>query len=145
MIEIPSIALMADAVAQEADFASLGTNDLAQYALAVDRTNQSVGQYFQMYHPGVLRLIREVAMAFTAAGKPLSVCGEMGGDPLALPLLIGMGINELSMGFSAVAQSKKIIRALTRAKAEELAGHACALSTAAEVEEYLRRELAAYI
>lgn len=145
MIEIPSIALLADAAAKEVDFASIGTNDLCQYALAVDRTNQSVCEYFQMYHPGVLRLIRAVASAFTAAGKPLSVCGEMGGDPLALPLLIGFGIDQLSMGLSAVAQSKKIIRSLSRAKTQELADKACALSTAAEVEHYLRNELAAYL
>ena len=98
-----------------------------------------------MYHPGLLRLIRFTAEAFKAAGKPLSVCGEMGGDPLALPLLIGFGINEVSMGLSAVAQSKKIIRSLTRAKAEELAARACALDTAAEVENYLRSELAEYL
>ena len=98
-----------------------------------------------MYHPGVLRLIRDVASAFTAAGKPLSVCGEMGGDPLAMPLLIGFGIDQLSMGLSAVAQSKKIIRALSRSKARELAEKACSLSTTAEVEQYLRGELAEYL
>ncbi len=145
MIEIPSIALMADAVAREADFASIGTNDLCQYALAVDRTNQTVCEYFQMYHPGLLRLIRQVAEAFKTAGKPLSVCGEMGGDPLALPVLIGFGIDQLSMGLSAVPQSKKIIRALSRAKTEELAKRVCSLSTAAEVEQYLREELAEYL
>lgn len=145
MIEIPSVALMADVVAQEVDFASIGTNDLCQYALAVDRTNQTVCEYYQMYHPGLLRLIRLTASAFKAAGKPLSVCGEMGGDPLALPLLIGFGINEVSMGLSAVAQSKKIIRTLSRAKAGELAARACALDTAAEVENYLRNEMAEYL
>ncbi len=145
MIEIPSIALIADAAAKEVDFASIGTNDLCQYALAVDRTNQAICEYFQMYHPGVLRLIRDVASAFTAAGKPLSVCGEMGGDPLAMPLLIGFGIDQLSMGLSAVAQSKKIIRALSRSKARELAEKACSLSTTAEVEQYLRGELAEYL
>ena len=145
MIEIPSVALLADVVAQEVDFASIGTNDLCQYSLAVDRTNQAVCEYYQMYHPGVLRLIRLTAEAFTAAGKPLSVCGEMGGDPLALPLLIGFGINELSMGLSAVAQSKKIIRALSRAKTEKLAARACSFGTAAEVENYLRGELAEFL
>ncbi len=145
MIEIPSVALMADVVAREVDFASIGTNDLCQYALAVDRTNQTVCEYYQMYHPGLLRLIRQVAAAFKAANKPLSVCGEMGGDPLALPLLIGFGINEVSVGLSAVAQSKKIIRSLSRAKVEELAARACALDTAAEVENYLRNELAEYL
>ncbi len=145
MIEIPSIALMADVVAREVDFASIGTNDLCQYALAVDRTNQTVCEYFQMYHPGVFRLIRSTAAAFNAAGKPLSVCGEMGGDPLALPVLIGFGIDQVSMGLSAVPQSKKIIRSLSRAKTEELAEQACSLGTAAEVEHYLRGELAAYL
>ena len=145
MIEIPSMALMADVVAREVDFASIGTNDLCQYALAVDRTNQAVCEYFQMYHPGVLRLIRFTAEAFKAAGKPLSVCGDMGGDPLALPLLIGFGINEVSMGLSAVAPSKKIISALSRSRAGELAARACSLSTSAEVESYLRAELAEYL
>ncbi len=145
MIEIPSVALMADEVAREVDFASIGTNDLCQYALAVDRANKAVSGYYQVYHPGLLRLIRLTATAFKAAGKPLSVCGEMGGDPLALPLLIGFGINEVSMGLSAVPQSKKIIRALSRAKAEELAAKACSMSTAAEVERYLRGELGEYL
>ena len=145
MIEIPSIALMADVVAQEVDFASIGTNDLCQYALAVDRTNESVCEYFQMYHPGVLRLLRQVAADFKAADKPLSVCGEMGGDPLAMPLLIGLGIDEVSMGLAAVAQSKKLIRALSRARTKELAERACAMSTSAEVAQYLRDELAEYL
>ena len=143
MIEIPSIALMAKAVAREVDFASIGTNDLTQYTLAVDRMNPAVAQYYQNYHPGLLSLIGSVAAHFLEAEKPLAVCGELGGDPLAAAVLIGMGIRRLSMGSSSVARIKRLLSGLTVQKAEELFHTALSFTTANEVEQYLKQEIGA--
>lgn len=141
MVEIPSIALIADLAAREADFASIGTNDLTQYATAVDRLNPDVSAYYQTYHPALFRLIGYVVEQFNKAGKPVCVCGEMGGDPLAAAVLIGLGMRRLSMSASCVAPIKKLISGLTTAKAAELADAARVLPTAGEVEDHLRREL----
>lgn len=142
MIEIPSIALIADLAAQEVDFASIGTNDLIQYSTAVDRMNPEVTKYYQSYHPGVFRLIGMAVEAFNKAGKPISVCGEMGGDPLAASVLVGLGMNKLSMGLASVARMKKVLSGLTMEKARELARLARTLPTADEVEKTLKSELA---
>jgi phosphotransferase system enzyme I (PtsI) len=142
MIEIPSIALIADLAAQEVDFASIGTNDLIQYSTAVDRMNPEVTKYYQSYHPGVFRLIGMAVEAFNKAGKPISVCGEMGGDPLAASVLVGLGMNKLSMGLASVARMKKVLSGLTMDKARELARLARTLPTADEVEKTLKAELA---
>ncbi len=137
MIEIPSIALMAREVAKEVDFASIGTNDLCQYTLAVDRMNPTVRPYYMGYHPSVLRLIAHVANEFTQAGKTISVCGELGGDPKLLPVLIGMGIHKLSMSTSAVAAAKAVICGLNYAQARELAQRTLNAATEAEVKSLL--------
>ena len=142
MIEIPSIALMADLAAQEVDFASIGTNDLCQYATAVDRMNPDVTQYYQPYHPAMFRLMGYVVEQFNKAGKPICVCGELGGDKLAPAVLIGLGMRRLSMGLASVARTKKLISGLTIPRAEELAAQVRQMATAHEVEEYLTRELA---
>ncbi len=110
MIEIPSIALMADQVAQEVDFASLGTNDLCQYLLAADRMNPRVASYYQPYHPALFRLIGHVQQAFSRAGKPLGVCGELGADPPAALALLSLGIRKFSMSPAAIASVKQVIR-----------------------------------
>lgn len=140
MVEIPSIALAADLAAKEVDFASIGTNDLCQYLTAVDRLNPRVGQYYQSYHPSMFRLIGHVCDCFAKEGKPVSVCGEMGGDSLAAPALIGLGVNKLSMGISSVAQVKMVIASLTQAKAKEIADRVREMATAAEIEAYLKNE-----
>lgn len=140
MVEIPSIALAADLAAKEVDFASIGTNDLCQYLTAVDRLNPRVGQYYQSYHPSMFRLIGHVCDCFAKEGKPVSVCGEMGGDSLAAPALIGLGVNKLSMGISSVAQVKMVISSLTQAKAKEIADRVREMATAAEIEAYLKNE-----
>lgn len=106
MIETPAIALMAEEVAREVDFASIGTNDLCQYTLATDRLNSAVGSYFRPYHPAILRLIAHTAEAFQRYNKPLSLCGEMGGNAEVIPLLLGLGIHKLSMSSSCVAAAK---------------------------------------
>jgi phosphoenolpyruvate-protein phosphotransferase (PTS system enzyme I) len=107
MIEIPSIAIIADIAAKEVDFASIGTNDLCQYTTAVDRMNPAVSKYYQKYHPSMFRLIRHVVKNFNEADKPICVCGELGGDELGASVLVGLGMIKLSMGFASVAQTKK--------------------------------------
>lgn len=141
MVEIPSIALLADKAAKEADFASIGTNDLTQYTLAADRMNASVAEYNKLYQPAVFRLIGQVARAFGAEGKPVGVCGEMGGDPLASAVLLGLGIRQLSMGLSGVPKIKRTVCALDSGRAGELARAVCDLDTAEEAEAYLKAQL----
>jgi phosphotransferase system enzyme I (PtsI) len=137
MIEIPSIALIADLAAKEVDFASIGSNDLCQYLCAADRMNSNMEEYYQSYHPAMFRLINHVASFFTKAGKPLSICGELGGDPLAVPVLLGLGLRKLSMGEASIAVVKRAIASVTVKACEEKAKKVLTLSTAAEVREYL--------
>jgi phosphotransferase system enzyme I (PtsI) len=144
MIEIPAIAMIADLAVKEVDFASIGTNDLCQYLTAVDRLNPAVSSYYQTYHPGLFRIIGTVVHHFNQAGKPICICGEMGGNILAAPVLIGMGMRKLSMGFASIAGIKRTLAGLTIAKAEELAGIVINLSTAAEVEAYLRENCSSF-
>ncbi|MDR0600181.1 MAG: phosphoenolpyruvate--protein phosphotransferase [Treponema sp.] len=141
MIEIPALAVMAELVAREVDFASIGTNDLCQYLMAVDRLNPSVAAYYQSYHPAMFRLIHQVSRAFEKAGKALSICGEMGGDPLAVMAFIGMGIGKFSMAASNVAAVKRIITRLTMDKARELAGKLQRMTTAPQIEDFLKTEM----
>lgn len=141
MIEIPSIALIADKVASEVDFASIGTNDLCQYITATDRMNSQLSEYYQKYHPAMFRLIGYAAEEFAKQGKPISVCGELGGDLLAPAVLIGLGIDKLSMAISSVPQTKRLIAGLSFAKARKIADTVKDLPTAAEVEQYLKNVL----
>jgi phosphotransferase system enzyme I (PtsI) len=133
MIEMPSAALTADLLAQECDFFSIGTNDLIQYTMAVDRVNEYVSYLYEPLHPALLRLIGEVAKAANAAGIPVTVCGEMAGEPMIAPMLLGLGIRELSMSAVSVPEVKATIRAMTRAGAEALVAKVTKLATAAEV------------
>lgn len=142
MIEIPALAVIADLVAAEVDFASLGTNDLCQYLTAVDRLNPDVAPYYQSYHPAMFRLIGGAVAAFNRAGKPIGVCGEMGGDPLAAAVLIGLGIRKLSMGMAAVAKIKKLVTSLTCPQFQEIAAQIATLHLAGEIETYLKQRLA---
>jgi len=141
MIEIPSIALIADQAVKEVDFASIGSNDLCQYLCAADRMNNSVESYYQSYHPAMFRLIKETVAAFTKADKPISICGELGGDTLAVPALIGLGMRKLSMGSSSIAAVKRAISSLSIKKTEEIAAKVLRFSTAAEVEKYLAKQM----
>jgi phosphotransferase system enzyme I (PtsI) len=133
MIEIPSAALTADQLAREADFASLGTNDLCQYTFAADRMNPIAAAYAHPLSAAMLRLIRMSASAFLAAGKPISVCGELAGDARAIPLLLGCGITKLSMSASALPQAKRIVRSLTRKDCETLLEQATACETELQI------------
>ncbi|HET6149278.1 MAG TPA: phosphoenolpyruvate--protein phosphotransferase [Polyangia bacterium] len=137
MIEVPGAALIARALAREVDFFSLGTNDLVQYVLAADRENETVARYYQPLHPGVLRLIDLVVGAATASGRPLTICGDMAGDPFYTPLLLGLGLRELSVAPGEMLEVKNRIRDADLGAARELARAALTLGSAAEIEELL--------
>lgn len=141
MIEVPSAALLADHLAREVDFFSIGTNDLTQYTIAVDRMNEKVANLFQPLSPAVLRLIKMVIDASHRAGKWTGMCGEMAGDVLAVPLLIGLGLDELSMSSGSVPPVKNAIRKMAKERAEEFAQELLQVSTAEQVHSMLREEL----
>jgi len=119
MIEIPSIALIADQAAKEVDFASIGTNDLCQYTMAVDRMAPGLQDYYQNLSPAILRLLHMSISAFVSAGKPISVCGEMGGDPVSAVALVGMGLRKLSMNSVNIARIKAALSRINVLQAEE--------------------------
>jgi phosphotransferase system enzyme I (PtsI) len=133
MIEMPSAALSADFLAEECDFFSIGTNDLIQYTMAVDRVNEYVSYLYEPLHPALMRLLGEVARAAHAAKIPVTVCGEMAGEPMIAPVLIGLGIRELSMSAVSVPEVKAMIRATRTPEAEALVQRISRLATAAEV------------
>lgn len=143
MIEIPSAALMAREFAAEVDFLSIGTNDLIQYTLAVDRVNRAVAPLYRPTHPSVLRLIKLVADAGHEAGKPVSVCGEMASVPRYALLLVGLGIRHLSMGPASIGRVKKMIRGASMADLEDLASDVLTCRTADEADLRLRSHLTA--
>ena len=141
MIEVPGAALIADVLARECDFFSIGTNDLTQYTLAVDRGNERVAHLYDPLHPGVLRLIDRTVRAARRARRPVSVCGEMASNPLAVPILVGLGIEELSGTAGAVPVVKEIVRALDSQVAAQDARRALEAGTAAEVHAISARRL----
>src|SRR5690606_5497294 len=130
MIEVPSAALMARDLAREADFFSIGTNDLSQFTLAVDRSNEQVSDLLEPHSPAVLRAIRGVIEAARAQGIPVSVCGEMAADPHLALLFIGMGVDELSMSPVSIPELKRLIRAVGYEDARTCAREALRLGTA---------------
>ena len=133
MIEMPSAALTADLLAVECDFFSIGTNDLIQYTMAVDRVNEYVSYLYEPLHPSLVRLIGDVAKAARAAGIPVTVCGEMAGEPMIAPVLIGLGIRELSMSAVSIPEVKQTIRQMTVADAEALVARVRNLPTTSDV------------
>jgi phosphotransferase system enzyme I (PtsI) len=137
MIEVPSAAVMADLFAREADFLSLGTNDLVQYALAIDRTSRSLAYLASPFDPSILRLIQNVVAAAEKYARPLSVCGAMASDPLAAVLLVGLGIRELSMEAAAVPEIKEALRRVTLSEAVAVAHEALMQESAEDVERAL--------
>jgi phosphotransferase system enzyme I (PtsI) len=141
MIEVPSAAAVADLLAREADFFSIGTNDLIQYTLAIDRSNESVNYLYRPMHPAILRSIRFTAEAGRAAGIPVAMCGEMASDPLVVPILLGLGLTELSMDAVYIPSVKAAIRALTLAEARTMAEDVLKLPTATDVEEYAAKKI----
>ncbi len=139
MIEVPSAALMADALAPYVDFFSVGTNDLTQYTLAIDRMHPRLSGQSDGLHPAVLRLIKQTVDAAHAAGKWVGICGELGSDPLAVPILIGIGVDELSVSVPAIPMVKAQVRTLSLSEGRDLAGKALARATAAEVRQMARQ------
>lgn len=137
MVETPAAAVMADVLAKEVDFFSIGSNDLTQYTLASDRVNEQLGDLYRPLDPAVLRLIAQVIHAAHAAGKWVGLCGELAGQRLAIPVLLGLGLDEFSMTPSAIPVAKQLIRSLSVAEARQIADHALSLSTASEVTGYL--------
>lgn len=133
MIEMPSAALCADLLAPECDFFSIGTNDLIQYTMAVDRVNEYVSYLYEPLHPSLIRLIAEVAKAANAANIPVTICGEMAGEPMIAPVLFGLGIRELSMSAVSIPEVKATVRQMTVQQTELLVERVRNLPTAAEV------------
>ncbi len=133
MIEMPSAALTADLLAAESDFFSIGTNDLIQYTMAVDRVNEYVSYLYEPLHPSLLRLIEHIARAAKAADIPVTVCGEMAGEPMIAPVLLGLGVRELSMSAVSIPEVKATVRAMTVAAGEQVMERTRKLATAAEV------------
>jgi phosphotransferase system enzyme I (PtsI) len=142
MVEVPSSAVMARELAREVDFMSIGTNDLIQYSLAVDRSNDLVAHLYRPTSPAVLRLIAEVIAAGEAENTDVSMCGEMAADPLMVPVLVGLGLRSFSMNPQAVPVVRALIRQLSFREAGQIARQAAKLVTAREVEEYLLERLA---
>jgi phosphoenolpyruvate-protein kinase (PTS system EI component) len=137
MIEVPAAALTAGSLAAEADFFSIGTNDLTQYVMAADRGNEHVAALTDALHPAVLALIRATVEGARAHGRWVGVCGELAGDAAAAPLLLGLGVRELSMSAPAIAGAKQAVRATDLGEAADLADRALGCATAAEVRGLL--------
>ena len=137
MIEVPSAAITADILAKEVDFFSIGTNDLIQYTMAVDRGNERIAYLYDPLHPAILRTLHSVVKASAKAKVRLSLCGEMGGDPLFAIMLVGLGLRELSMSASSLPVVKKVLRSISYREALGLAQQALKLSTAAEIRNLL--------
>jgi phosphotransferase system enzyme I (PtsI) len=140
MIEVPSAAILADQLAREADFFSIGTNDLVQYTLAADRNNELVASLYSPGDPAVLRLIERVVQAAHHYGIAVNVCGEMSGEPLYTMLLLGLGLRQLSVAPHHLPEIKRIIRSVTTADAVHVAQEAMRLQTARDVNSYLREQ-----
>jgi phosphotransferase system enzyme I (PtsI) len=140
-IEVPSAAITADLLARQVGFLSVGTNDLIQYLLAVDRVDPRVSSLYEPLHPAVLRTIHALVAAAEQEGVPLSLCGEMAADPLHCLVLLGLGVRELSMSPGAIPRVKAALRGVRAARVREAARACLALPTAAEVESFVRREL----
>lgn len=145
MIETPSAVVLADCLAEEADFLCIGTNDLTQYTLAVDRASQSVSHLFHPLHPAILRSIQTVVRAAENTGKPVRVCGEAAANPLYALVLLGMGIKAFSLNVNSLLMLKRIIRAVSVKEAGPLAEKACSFTTVAEVESFLGEKLSDFL
>jgi phosphotransferase system enzyme I (PtsI) len=142
MIEVPSAAFTASLLAKEADFFTIGTNDLIQYTLAVDRTDDRVSNRYEPLHPAVLRLLRHVRRAAARQGIPVSVCGEMASDPLLLKLLIGCGLREFSMTPGAIPMARRVVKDTSAKQMVRVAARVLTLGTVEEIEQYLGDEVA---
>ena len=141
MIEIPSAVMIADHLAEKVSFFSIGTNDLIQYSVAVDRTNDRIAKLFDPFHPGVLKLIKMTIDAAHSKGIKVAVCGEMSNEPATALLLLGLGIDELSMASSYIPSIKRVIRAVSFENVQKLAHKALDVGTAAEIKGLIHEEM----
>ena len=141
MIEVPAAAVISPILAKYVDFFSIGTNDLCQYTLAVDRMNEAISSLYQPLHPGVLRLIKHVIDASHEQGKFTGMCGELAGDPVATMILLGLGLDEFSMTASSIPLIKNILRSVSKAECEEVANKALTMDTAEEITGYAKSVL----
>jgi phosphotransferase system enzyme I (PtsI) len=137
LVEVPSAVAIADLLAREVDFFSIGTNDLIQYALAIDRVNENVNYLYDTLHPAILRLIKQVTEMGTARGIKVGMCGEMAGDPVNIPILLSLGLGELSMNALSIPMVKKLIRSISVDECRELAREAFEMSNAQEIHRSL--------
>ena len=142
MVETGAASLMADVFAKEADFFSIGTNDLTQYLLAVDRGNERVAYLYSSFNPAVLRSIRHIIACGKEAGIMVGMCGEAASDPMMIPLLLAFGLNEFSMSASAILYSRKLITSLSVEELQDVADKAMSFTTTKEVEDYMREFVA---
>lgn len=141
MIEVPAAAVISPILAKYVDFFSIGTNDLCQYTLAVDRMNEAIGSLYQPLHPGVIRLIKHVIDASHEHGKFTGMCGELASDPVATMILLGLGLDEFSMTASSIPLIKNILRSVSKAECEEVANKALTMDTAEEITGYAKSVL----
>ncbi len=141
MVETPAAAMMVDRLSEAADFFSIGTNDLSQYTLAVDRGNANVAKLYQPLHPAVLRLIKQIIDTAHVKGRWVGMCGELAGMPKAIPILLGLGLDEFSMNPRAIPEAKQLIRRISDDAARRVAEHALSLSTAADIDAYMIQKL----
>ncbi|HPR04423.1 MAG TPA: phosphoenolpyruvate--protein phosphotransferase, partial [Deltaproteobacteria bacterium] len=141
MVEVPSAAVIADLLAKEVDFFSLGTNDLIQYSLAIDRGNEYVNYLYEPLHPAVLRLIQFTVDAAHNAGIPVSMCGEMAGREIYTPILLGMGIDSLSANAFAISHVKEMARKISIDNCKSIVSHIFEMKTASEIYEFMSREI----
>jgi phosphotransferase system enzyme I (PtsI) len=141
MIEVPSAAMTADLLAKECDFFSIGTNDLIQYSLAIDRTNEKIAYLYEPAHPAVLRLIKNVIDSAHEKGLWVGMCGEMCGEPPLALILLGMGLDEFSMPAFLIPEIKHVIRSVSSEQVRAIADQALKLSTGREVEEFSQKKL----
>ncbi len=142
MIEVPSAAIISEHLAREAEFFSIGTNDLIQYTVAVDRDHELLSKLYQSFHPAILSLIKTSVTAAHKYKRKVSVCGEMASDPLAAVLLIGLGVDQLSGGFRMTGILKKVIRSITFSDAKQIAETAMEMKSHSDIESYLKKEIA---
>lgn len=141
MVEIPSTAIFADQFAKEVDFFSIGTNDLIQYTMAADRMNENISYLYQPYHPAILRLINNVIEAAHKEGKTVGMCGEMAGEKLAIPILLGLGLDEFSMSATSVLPARSLIHSLSKEKMASFKEQVLSLSTAEEVMNFVNEKM----
>ena len=144
MVEVPSAASIADILAKEVNFFSIGTNDLIQYTLAIDRVNENVSYLYEPLHPAVLRILRNIINSAHDNGIPVAMCGEMAGEPFYMPILLGLGIDELSMNVMALPRVKSVLRSLDYKQSQLVTDSIFKLSTAQEIETLLKKEVKKY-